>query len=311
MSTEIDNEATTYESGENTSLPVETKKQDLTPPPFESKEKKKKGDWKKVAAGAGSGVIIGGVASFLMGGQKAEAAEPDTHKDGLSHPEWVDDEMKVATNVNDGMSFGEAFAAAREEVGPGGCFEWHGQIYGTYTAQEWNSMTPQEKAEFGSHFSWNHIDSSTGNVAGHASSANNASNGDVEVVSVSHTTSGNDEASNHVNRPADSDDVVVTDYDEPEVEVLGVYHDDATGTNLGALSIGGEEVVLIDVDGDMRFDYAAADLNRNGELDKGEVADIHSENITVDDLGGFTDPGADLYASDGAADYPDNPVYDC
>ena len=43
------------------------------------------------------------------GGKK----EDDNHKEELSNPEWVDDDIAVATTVNDDMSFDEAFAAAR------------------------------------------------------------------------------------------------------------------------------------------------------------------------------------------------------
>lgn len=49
---------------------------------------------------------------------------------------------------HDGLSFGEAFAAARAEVGPGGVFYWHGGIYNTYIAEEWNAMTPAQKHDF-------------------------------------------------------------------------------------------------------------------------------------------------------------------
>jgi hypothetical protein len=42
----------------------------------------------------------------------------------------------IATGVNDEMSFGEAFAAARAETGPGGVFTWHGQNYHTFVAGE-------------------------------------------------------------------------------------------------------------------------------------------------------------------------------
>ncbi len=38
--------------------------------------------------------------------------------------------------VNDKMSFKEAFAAARKELGPGGVFEWNGKLYGTFYATE-------------------------------------------------------------------------------------------------------------------------------------------------------------------------------
>ncbi len=38
--------------------------------------------------------------------------------------------------VTDDMSFSEAFASAREELGAGGVFEWNGQLYGTFYATE-------------------------------------------------------------------------------------------------------------------------------------------------------------------------------
>lgn len=40
--------------------------------------------------------------------------------------------------VSDEMSFSEAFASAREELGPGGVFAWHGQYYNTFYAEELN-----------------------------------------------------------------------------------------------------------------------------------------------------------------------------
>ena len=53
-----------------------------------------------------------------------------------------------ATTVNDGMSFREAFAAARGELGPGGVFEWRGHHFNTYLQSEWNGMSSAEKNEF-------------------------------------------------------------------------------------------------------------------------------------------------------------------
>lgn len=61
---------------------------------------------------------------------------------------FVGHELKVATGVNDSMSFNEAFAAAREEVGAGGIFVWHGKPYGTYYENEWNAMSPEDKNQY-------------------------------------------------------------------------------------------------------------------------------------------------------------------
>ena len=46
------------------------------------------------------------------------------------------------------MSFSEAFASARAEIGAGGIFEWHGNSYNTYTKEEFESMTGEEQGNY-------------------------------------------------------------------------------------------------------------------------------------------------------------------
>lgn len=46
--------------------------------------------------------------------------------------------MASPGTVTNDMSFTEAFAAAREELGPGGVFAWQGQYYNTFYAEEVN-----------------------------------------------------------------------------------------------------------------------------------------------------------------------------
>ena len=53
-----------------------------------------------------------------------------------------------ATSVDDDMTFNEAFAAARAELGPGNVFMWEGSMYGTYLKEEWDSMTDDQKADY-------------------------------------------------------------------------------------------------------------------------------------------------------------------
>lgn len=55
--------------------------------------------------------------------------------------------LEVA-EVNQDGTFKEAFDAARAQVGPGGVFEWRGQWYNTYTAEEWTGMEPAGKEDY-------------------------------------------------------------------------------------------------------------------------------------------------------------------
>ena len=54
-------------------------------------------------------------------------------------------DLPVPESVTDNMSFGEAFAAARHELGKGGIFEWQGNSYNTYYKEEWEALGMSEK----------------------------------------------------------------------------------------------------------------------------------------------------------------------
>ena len=252
--------------------------------------------WGKVAAGAGAGIVLGAATTVL-----SSSSEPVEAQQEIQHPEWTDGEVPVATSVNDDMSFTDAFNAAREEVGSGGVFEWHGYIYSTYTDDEWNSMSEAEREEYGSHFNWTPEDSD--DVT--ASVASDVDTDDVEVtvdgpadepyaqedVADVEPAGGNDP---HL---VDASDVV--DVDDPEVEVLGVIHDDETGANIGGMLVGDQQVVLVDVDNDQAFDVMVADVDNNGTITDNEVIDISAHGITVDQLGGLHDCNPDMNADDG------------
>lgn len=56
--------------------------------------------------------------------------------------------IDIAGGINENMTFEEAYAAAREEVGPGGVFSWHGNVYNTFTVEEWQSLSIAQRQEF-------------------------------------------------------------------------------------------------------------------------------------------------------------------
>lgn len=170
----------------------------------------------------------------------------------------VVDEAPCAKSVTDDMSFSEAFSKARAEVGPGGVFEWNGNLYGTYYEEEWQAMSAEEKAEYYNSVNW-------------------------DATSKIEVEPGLDDG---------GDDIVEIDVEPtPEditVEVLGVEQNE-DGSYIAGVNVDGQDMFLIDVDGDMHFDYICSDINGDQQLSDDEFADISSENIHVQDLIGNND----------------------
>lgn len=60
----------------------------------------------------------------------------------------IPDDVDVAGKVTDNMSFEQAFTAARQEVGMGGVFSWHGHWYNTFEKEEWSSLSLEQRQEY-------------------------------------------------------------------------------------------------------------------------------------------------------------------
>ncbi len=123
----MNNDETIYD-GQNAMGQVTNQAQDGT-------KKSKGGLWKALA--------IGGVSGILLGASKE--AIKNYYTEHIK--EQMDDVMNDAPENNsetfanpDDMSFADAFAAARAELGPGHTFTWHGAVFSTYTADEWAAM---------------------------------------------------------------------------------------------------------------------------------------------------------------------------
>lgn len=110
--------------------------------PKEIKNNKFKGIASKVGIGIAGAAGAIGLMSFMNPSDPNPDPEPGP-KPVVPIP--VDPE--IATNVNDDMSFAEAFAAARNEVGAGGYFVWHNKPFNTYYKEEWDSMSPEQRQQ--------------------------------------------------------------------------------------------------------------------------------------------------------------------
>jgi hypothetical protein len=132
----------------------------------------------KNAAGVaigGLGVIAGVAGALGLQAFRDAPAIENPESDGsiaIPEPETLE-EIEVAISPDDSMSFNEAFATAREEVGANGVFEWRGGVYGTYYAEEWENFSDEYKEEFSNH-NWQSELPETDNAAGQSELEDNS-----------------------------------------------------------------------------------------------------------------------------------------
>ena len=259
----------------------------------------------RILGGAAAGVALGAAATVLSSGTPVDGAEAHG---GEEVPTWSDGEVPVAHGVNDDMSFTEAFNTARTEVGPGGAFEWHGNIYHTYNKTEWDNMSAEDKAAFGQHFSWtgsataqndevevvnaHTAHHTTGHTTGHATAQTTGhtaghATAQTETAQVQPVAQGpqGDEPNYitgnqgpHPQPVASNEPHTVSE--ESEVQILGVSHDDETGYTFAQLSVDNHDAIMVDINGDHEFDVLAVDFNDNGKLEDNEYANISGGHIT-------------------------------
>ncbi|MCF0196639.1 MAG: hypothetical protein HUK03_05320 [Bacteroidaceae bacterium] len=305
MNTTIDNEETILDYAQPKPSAENNKgHQSQQPQQQPGSKKESKNDnsqmWKNVVVGGMAAAVVGGAATMA-----AHAATPgtedlqDTSGGEMPSPE----DIPVSNETNDDMSFSEAFAAARDDVGPGGVFTWHGNTYGTYYKDEWEALTPEQRHEFSNQF-------------GPAASDDTPEPVPVEpvpdpepiAIPLPGEGGGDDIPGGGDDIPGGGDDIpgdgggdegpLTVDFpDEVQtVEVLGVVHDPDIDANVAYVETSEPEIVLVDTDNDNTFDIAMADFNGDNEITPDEIIDISDDGIAVEDLGGFTDPNADLFA---------------
>lgn len=246
-----------------------------------------------LAAGIG-GVGIGAAAVMLSSFKKNEPDTPrpaDDDKPETLADQTTDGEIPVAHNVTDDMSFSEAFAAARAEVGSGGTFSWHGQVYSTYTAEEWNAMSAQEQAAFNDHFTFFQ------GGGGHGQSTHAHSHGD-HVAETHHSDNGGETHHNgetHSQTPnqtgprptaptvqttPQSTDHHVVEVGDYKMEVDKVVHDEDGGVTATG-HVNGHVAMMVDIDGDGKFDGLFIDENDDGEVGRSEIVNLQQSNINI------------------------------
>ena len=209
-------------------------------------------------------------------------------------------EAPIAHGVDDSMSFSEAFAAARAEVGPGGVFHYRGGDYGTYYADEWQSMSKEERDLY--------ADSVHPEVP--------AEKLDVPVDNPHDITINIEINGNDVNTLVDDSipDMTHQTHFTPndiDVSIDGVEHmtmPDGQEVTVLEATVDGTDVAFIDLDSDGEPDILAADLNHDGDLNQGEAIDLRTgEEIDLIDDSALDDP---LLTADADIDFNEDFIND-
>lgn len=269
--------------------------------PAKAKDTKKansRPSWKSVMIGGVPGIVLGAAGVAATTSFTARAAEPQTDSVDAATDNatelHIPSDASVASGVNDDMTFGEAFAAAREEVGPGGVFTWHGQLYNTYTQGEWTAAhpgTPLEPAEPGSGTTSNSILEPDENNPEQDPTHQESDDHDQEQDPTHQESYGHDPEQGPT--LSSDPDIVIGEFNQIETEGGNII-------NTVSAEIDGHDAAFIDLDNDGYIDVVAVDVNDNEVLDEGDViVNVSEQNVHVTDLvtdnNPFSTPEEDIY----------------
>lgn len=248
--------------------------------------------WKKVAVGGAAGILLGASAMYATEALAAsqETETPDTKPEGENPSQDAaaandNASMKVAAS-HDEQSFKEAFDTARAEVGPGGAFHWHGNIYSTYTEDEWNNMSDAEKNDY----------AQAVKPEVRQEEMNSAPRHEEDVAVVSHSSHATEDVSmSHSDANLhQANDVQVASDQNTDVHLVNagqVQMADGSMATVGVYDVNGQEVSVVDFDQDGTPDVAICDANHNGVIDEGEAVDLHTGQVISVDGNDYADNG--------------------
>ncbi len=170
---------------------------------------------------------------------------------------------------NDDKSFEEAFDHAREKLGPGAAFRWHGGVYNTYTKDEWDNMSDAEKEDYNSKVRPLLTEEDTNpNHYNESHEGHHGVRSDVEK---------------HEERIMEKEQTTVTHKDEYVISSEKVAEIHGKSVIMAEGIHNGNSVVYIDVDKDGVYDIMVEDVNQDGQVTDDEYIDIHNKHLNVHD----------------------------
>lgn len=246
----------------------------------------------------------------------------------ISNPEapaWDPSTAPVAGSdtVNDDMSFEQAFAAAREKVGAGGIFVWHGEAYNTFYAEETVNVSGEYPPvnimesdtgdtlyagtiETGEELSDDYETSGSGPGANMgpaiiAADLNADDNIDAIVVDLNYDGSADMLSTDMNSDGVITDDEVIIIHD-PESLVVPEFPSDGSVISVDVNDDGTDDIMVADVNNDQMADFMGTDENRDQEIDQSEIQVLNPEAME----GLTAEPETIEYTGEVASDVPED-----
>ena len=220
-------------------------------------------NWIWTAVSGTSGLLFGGVgamyapeaiASILGRGTEKEKVDTNQETSVVEEADPMPDTDIPIAEVSDDMSFAEAFNSAREDVGAGGAFYWHGGIYGTYYEDEWNELSDEDKSKF------NDLANEKFPEPEDAENAIRPQDVEEMTVDTTETKTGDVEQAGHENQEGDIDFQIV-----------------------GSTTVDGHYAVEVDVDGDGKADVLYVDADDSKSVTPDDLlVDREGNVVTMD-----------------------------
>lgn len=254
-----------------------------------SEKKDRKG--KSVSAAAGGFVVGAAVGAGVSAAASTTSEDLETSIETKEEivteeaPETPAPEQAILANDEgiryahvEANNFNDAYAQARAQVGPGGVFEYNGKIYSTYTAEEWNEMSAEERAEYQGKI-FENAPAPQHHSTSHAAAAMDVADHQEQIHI--EATPENSEAV-----PANAEMIAAEPVDN-EIRILGVetvHNDYGQIMNVALVECEGDQALLVDVDNNGSIDVLIHDDNVDGRIQESEIHDISDAGLEVADL---------------------------
>lgn len=248
-----------------------------------SQESKRSSRVKKVAGVAGvaaAGVAAGAVFTSMASGDDANTTQANAAD--KAHTAVPAGNVKVA-EVSDDMSFDEAFASARKQVGAGGVFEWRGKLYGTYYKNEWDNMSQADKDQYAANVF------GTPQAKTHQTNTQDQPQQDVAEENVAEQNTNVQQVSQQTDNQQDMAEAVSDNGGRYNIQqVYGartVIDNNGNPMTMVEAKVNGHNAILCDINQDDKIDSMAIDANDDGRITQDEIIPVPQGSVLVSELG--------------------------